>query len=169
MTIALVLIFNGISFAQATKPASPEVIFPPLDSSVGIKLDLDVAWQLTDRTSGPYASVHTTRYHEGTLLLDVLEPGFTKSWLYYLSNPISIKDNPILVLRYRLANKSSVGAVLWIENGYLVPKTDMTILVNSELIADGQVHEIRKDLRAFYARAKKPMGDVVSALCWYFG
>ena len=169
VTLVLLSAGSGAALAQTTKPAGKEAIYPPLDAAVGVRLELNQPWRASNWSPEPYARQHAFRYQNGAIRLEVMDPGTGMAWQYSMANPIPLIENPIAVLRYRTDNKSSVGSILWIDDGTGPGNGGATIFTRNELITDGQVHELRKDVRPLFTRSKRPMGKLMTGLCWYLG
>ena len=79
----------------------------------------------------------------------VAEPGRRCSWTYGLSLPIDVAQYPIAVLKYRATNISPKSVyTLRVDSG-VAPEGCCRLFPGNEIVSDGAVHEIKKDLREF--------------------
>lgn len=76
------------------------------------------------------------------------EPGKRGVWLKQLDPPVDPARHPILVLRYRAGNVAPTRYAIWLDDG-TGPNNGKGVwaIDSGELVADGQVHEVRRDLR----------------------
>lgn len=77
----------------------------------------------------------------------VEEPGKRGVWVKSLNPPVDPGDHPVLVLKYRARNIAATRYAIWLDDG-TGPNNGKGVwaIDCGELVADGQVHEIRRDL-----------------------
>ena len=88
----------------------------------------------------------------------VREPRKCHVWTCSLHLPVPVHQYPILVLTYRATQaRLDRGYVLWLDDGLGANAgKGFVAFTPRDLVDDGQVHEVRRDLRKF-----KPRGDIV--------
>lgn len=79
------------------------------------------------------------------------ETGLRSVWTYYLDLPVDFKLYPIAVLKYRAKNIhiTSDNYVIWLDDGTGPDYGGLVVFKSKELMPDGSIHELRKDLREF--------------------
>lgn len=85
------------------------------------------------------------------------DPKLRLVWIYYLDLPIDFNRYPMLVLKYRAQNTASTGSyTIWLDDGTGPNNGGFSPVRSNELIADGEVHILKKDIRTF-----KPRGNII--------
>ena len=81
----------------------------------------------------------------------VSETGLRSVWTYYFDLPVDFKLYSIVVLKYRVKNThiTSDNYVIWMDDGTGPDYGGLVVFKSKELIPDGGIHELRKDLREF--------------------
>jgi hypothetical protein len=75
------------------------------------------------------------------------EPGKRGVWLKEIGPPVDPARHPIIVLRYRATNVAPVRYAVWLDDGTGPNNGKGVWAVDcAELVADGQVREVRRDL-----------------------
>ena len=85
------------------------------------------------------------------------DPNVVQVWTMRFSPAIKVAARPILIVRYRAQNTDPGPGwyMLWIDDGTGPDRGGFAAISLSEIQGDGQVHEIRRDLRTF-----NPQGDL---------
>jgi protocatechuate 3,4-dioxygenase beta subunit len=83
------------------------------------------------------------------------EPQGYQALVRYFALPVDTKRYPILVLNYRASNAQMKNCNFWLDDGQGPDFGGIVAVSGSEMVADGQIHEVRKDLRTL-----KPKGPI---------
>ena len=131
------------------------VLIPPEKAVV---LDPNIPLRDSSWAGSNSARFISSENNEGFSRFKVNEPGKVFIWTRYFDLPIDVQTYPIIVLHYRAKNTNTINKSynIWLDDttgpngGGFVP------FQNSDLIPDGEVHELRRDLREF-----EPKGDII--------
>jgi hypothetical protein len=77
---------------------------------------------------------------DGWRRMVMLDPKSLHNWTYTLAAPVDIQEYPMAVLTYRARNTRP-------DDFYVVWTEGAQPFVHEDLVADGQVHELRRDMR----------------------
>ena len=99
-------------------------------------------------TGWAQANCFSSERHKKFMRLIVDEPNRANMWVYRLSQTFDLGSYPILVFQYRASNVNrwSTKSALYFSLRKGAGKS-VKILSDRDIISDGKVHEVRKDLR----------------------
>ncbi len=119
----------------------------------------EVGWQGGASAVGSFRKENFTRFI-------VNDPGGREVWYRRISSPPLWERYPIAVIRYRATglSKKNFSYGLWIDDGKGPYFGGITALQFEHFIPDGQIHEVRADLRLCPIKKAKPPGSIIGSL-----
>jgi hypothetical protein len=131
--------------APTTGPAG-QAFIPP---EKGVQIQLKRPWTARPDVAGSDVHLYGADLTVPSPVFTVAEANKRCSWLYTLAIPIDVNKYPIAVMRYRAKNinPKSIYA-LRVDSGTAAPGC-CKLFAGAELVSDGEIHEVKKDLRDF--------------------
>jgi peroxiredoxin len=152
-------------FVPALGRAAAEV--EPAEAIV-LSMDVDfqpVAWVGSDAN----ASIFGVEHDDGMARMIVGEANKSKAFRYYFDVPIDGERYPLLVVRYRAVDlPSSNRVILWMDDGTGPNSGGASIFRQHQLVTDGEIHELRADLRELTFKDHAGPSGPIKELCFYF-
>lgn len=136
-------------FSQTAKAVSQQADPPPESAVV---LEPCLGWQTSPGwTIGKGAEDFAHDFSGKVPRFSVNEPKKSMVWTRPLRLPIPAERYPILVFKYRAWNIGVTGwhYVLWLDDGTGPWDGGLYVVRLNDIIADGKVHEIRRELWNF--------------------
>ena len=96
---------------------------------------------------------------DGPARFTVHEPDKRKVWIKRLNSHIDTAQYPIMAMRYSATDVSKNSYVIWIDDGTGPSSGGLIVFVAPELVADGKVHVLKKDLRTVLQVNPENEGD----------
>ncbi len=141
---------------QASQDLDDAARRPPPEKVIAI--NPNVTWR-SSHWAGPLNATLAAMRAQGPFpKFWVAEPDRWHVWVKYFDLPIEVQRYPMLVIRYRVTATGPLkqGYVLWLDDGTGPDSGGLTPSAPDDLVLDGQVHEVTRDLRK-----NNPKGDLI--------
>lgn len=138
--------------APTTGPVDQTFIQP----EKGVQLQLKRPWIPRPDVAGTNVQLYGADLTAPNPIFTVAEANKRCSWLYNLAIPIDVNKYPIAVMRYRAKNIDPKSVyTLRVDSG-TAPAGCCRLFTGAEIVSDGEIHEVKKDLRDF--KVTEPLG-----------
>ncbi len=148
LTLLLVCLISPSLRAQNAPTTGPngQVFIQP---EKGVQLQLKRPWVPRPDVAGTNVQLYGADLTAPNPIFTVAEANKRCSWLYNLAIPIDVNKYPIAVMRYRAKNIDAKSVyTLRVDSG-TAPAGCCRLFTGAEIVSDGEVHEVKKDLRDF--------------------
>lgn len=150
--VAGALALQGVLGAPATPETEELSKIPPGDAVV---LDPAGDWQSVHWPDSPHSRIVGLDQDAGYPRMMVAESMKRHPWGRPLAVPVDPRQYPILVMTYRATGIwTSDERFLWLDDTTGPAKGGIQPFLNRHLVPDGEVHEVRADLRDFSPKAE---------------
>ena len=160
--------------SQRTVPSIPERAGgrPPVEATGAasgdtpprsVEVDIHRGWRWVSWAQPQESRLHSMGLDADFPRFTVSDPNLRNTWIRRLKPQLDWQRYPILVLKYRASNvrKTKMDKVtnylIWVDDGTGPDRGGHILFMASDLVDDGQVHELRKDMRPF-----KPKGPITT-------
>jgi uncharacterized GH25 family protein len=117
----------------------------------GVQLQLKRPWTPRPDVAGSGVQLYGADLTVPSPIFTVAEANKRCSWLYQLAVPVDVEKYPIAVMRYRAKNINPKSIyTLRVDCGIEKPAGVCRLFSGSEIVSDGEIHEVKKDLRDFH-------------------
>jgi uncharacterized GH25 family protein len=139
---------------------------PPPEHAVVVAIDHDGFWRPTHwgHEDGAAQNCALTQAH-GKAHFIVRNENCLRTWIHYFDSPVPHADYPILVIRYRARNLTPKSYHLWLDDGSGPNSGGFTAVPATDIVADDQVHEIRRNLGPMNKRKGDITGMALKVWC----
>jgi len=129
-------------------PASEELV-----PESGVEIMTHRKWQSSGWAGEINAKSFSLNLETDCPRFTVGDPKLRHVWVYYLALPIDFNLYPIVVLKYSASNTAAnLSYVIWVDDGTGPNDGGKDLFTINELIPDGKVHVLKKDLREFHPK-----------------
>jgi hypothetical protein len=170
-SVAAIALIGGVTWqikhhpaqhAASAPAASTHLVYteppPPADQATTIN---DNEWETTSFASGLNTENADSEIIANHIRFTVSDATLRHVWIHRLADELDASRYPILVVTYRATNTDTADKgnyVIWLDDGhYREPGHVIKPMVCKDVIADGQVHEFRKNLLRIDAKPEGPL------------
>ncbi len=156
--VALFLVLLAISLLSLQLRAQNAPTSAPAAAGQGwvapeksVQLQLKRPWTPRPDVAGSNVQLYGGDLTVPSPVFTVAEANKRCSWLYQLAVPIDVEKYPIAVMRYRAKNINPKSVyTLRVDCGVENPPGVCRLFPGNELESDGEIHEVKRDLRDFH-------------------
>jgi len=153
---ALAIVIS-LAVARPQGVASPDAVPPRLHDMPperAVALRIDRYWLPARRAGVLQSEAIAHKVQDGIATFVVGEPHRGACWTMELQEPVDFLRYPIVVVRYRATNtdEQQGRTAVWLDDGTGPNFAGVNVFSSEELLPDGQVHVLRKDLRELSPR-----------------